>query len=172
LGAPTIYYGDEAGQVGFTDPDNRRTYPWGREDLDLITFHKDLIRLRREHDELRRGSIKPVAEDYNFLAYGRFHRKGQSLIAVNNNTHELIKELSVWELNIPKEGVMIRQLETGEEGYTTVPKEYPIHMGRITLTLPPQSAVILSYVGEEEAKKKADSSLPGRAKRFFQSRFS
>ena len=27
-GAPTLYYGDEAGQVGFTDPDNRRTYPW------------------------------------------------------------------------------------------------------------------------------------------------
>ena len=28
-GAPTIYYGDEAGLCGFTDPDNRRTYPWG-----------------------------------------------------------------------------------------------------------------------------------------------
>ena len=25
-GAPTIYYGDEAGLGGFTDPDNRRTY--------------------------------------------------------------------------------------------------------------------------------------------------
>ena len=28
-GAPTVYYGDEAGVCGFTDPDNRRTYPWG-----------------------------------------------------------------------------------------------------------------------------------------------
>ena len=26
-GAPTIYYGDEVGLCGFTDPDNRRTYP-------------------------------------------------------------------------------------------------------------------------------------------------
>lgn len=26
-GAPTVYYGDEAGVCGFTDPDNRRTYP-------------------------------------------------------------------------------------------------------------------------------------------------
>ena len=34
-GAPTIYYGDEAGLCGFTDPDNRRTYPWGREDREL-----------------------------------------------------------------------------------------------------------------------------------------
>ena len=31
-GAPTVYYADEAGQVGWTDPDNRRTYPWGHED--------------------------------------------------------------------------------------------------------------------------------------------
>ena len=38
-GAPTIYYGDEAGVCGFTDPDNRRTYPWGREDLQMIQFH-------------------------------------------------------------------------------------------------------------------------------------
>ena len=32
VGAPTVYYGDEAGVCGFTDPDNRRTYPWGKED--------------------------------------------------------------------------------------------------------------------------------------------
>ena len=38
-GAPTLYYGDEAGLCGFTDPDNRRTYPWGREDREMIRFH-------------------------------------------------------------------------------------------------------------------------------------
>ena len=42
-GAPTLYYGDEAGQVGFTDPDNRRTYPWGQEDQELIRFYKEMI---------------------------------------------------------------------------------------------------------------------------------
>ena len=57
-GAPTIYYGDEAGVCGFTDPDNRRTYPWGHEDQVLLSFHKDIIRLRRENEELRTGSLK------------------------------------------------------------------------------------------------------------------
>ncbi len=37
-GAPTLYYGDEAGVCGFTDPDNRRTYPWGREDREAFEF--------------------------------------------------------------------------------------------------------------------------------------
>lgn len=34
-GAPSVYYGDEAGMEGYADPFNRRTYPWGREDPDL-----------------------------------------------------------------------------------------------------------------------------------------
>ncbi len=37
-GMPSIYYGDEAGQSGGKDPDNRRTFPWGREDKDSPGF--------------------------------------------------------------------------------------------------------------------------------------
>ncbi|MDE7113555.1 MAG: alpha-glycosidase, partial [Acetatifactor sp.] len=80
IGAPTIYYGDEAGVCGFTDPDNRRTYPWGKEDKMMIQFHKDIIRLRRENDELRIGSIKYLGGDYNFLAYARFRGKNSCII--------------------------------------------------------------------------------------------
>ena len=63
-GAPTIYYGDEAGMCGWTDPDNRRSYPWGHENKDLIAFHRDLIRIRRENRVLKNGS-------YCFLDGGR-----------------------------------------------------------------------------------------------------
>ena len=45
-GAPTIYYGDEAGVCGWTDPDNRRTFPWGKEDLELTEFHRYLTGIR------------------------------------------------------------------------------------------------------------------------------
>ena len=55
-GAPTVYYADEAGQVGWTDPDNRRTYPWGKEDHSLIDLHRDLIFLRRSLPVLSDGS--------------------------------------------------------------------------------------------------------------------
>ena len=47
-GAPTVYYGDEAGVCGFTDPDNRRTYPWGHEDQMMIAFHRDMIKIHKE----------------------------------------------------------------------------------------------------------------------------
>ena len=57
-GAPTLYYGDEAGQVGFTDPDNRRTYPWGQEDQELIRFYKEMIAVHRRFPVLAMGSLK------------------------------------------------------------------------------------------------------------------
>lgn len=145
MGAPTIYYGDEAGVCGFTDPDNRRTYPWGHEDRELIAFHKDIIRLRRENDELRTGSLKYVDSNYNFLAYGRFHSKGQCLILVNNNDHNLEKEITVWEIGVPEEGKMETLLWTDENGYSLERREYEIKAGKIQIELPKTCAVILKY---------------------------
>ena len=150
MGAPTIYYGDEAGLCGFTDPDNRRTYPWGREDHQLIAFHKDIIRLRKEHDELRSGSIKYIDGDYNYLAYGRFHSKGQCVILVNNNNQSITKEVSVWELGISKTGKMKILLQTDENGYTMESREYEVKAGKIRIELPKTSATILKAVVDDE----------------------
>ncbi len=146
MGAPTIYYGDEAGLCGFTDPDNRRSYPWGREDHELIAFHKDIIRLRKENDELRSGSIKYVDADYNYLAYGRFHRKGQCAILINNNDHPITKEVSVWELGTPKVGKMKILLQSHEGGYTLNGAEYEIKAGKVKIELPKTSATILKNI--------------------------
>ncbi|MBQ6630808.1 MAG: glycoside hydrolase family 13 protein, partial [Romboutsia sp.] len=51
-GIPYIYYGDEAGLSGGTDPDNRRTYPWKNEDEDMIEFYKDSINTRKQYNAL------------------------------------------------------------------------------------------------------------------------
>lgn len=144
-GAPTIYYGDEAGVCGFTDPDNRRTYPWGHEDQELIDFHKAIIKIHKEHKEFLTGSIKYIESDYNVIGYGRFTRQGQSVILVNNNDHEITKEMSVWYLGIPKECTMKQLILTTAEGYTVEEKEYAVISGKVTVTLPATSAIILRY---------------------------
>lgn len=43
-GAPTIYYGDEAGQTGSKDPDDRRTYPWGTKTKTSLHTIKRLVK--------------------------------------------------------------------------------------------------------------------------------
>lgn len=145
IGAPTIYYGDEAGLCGFTDPDNRRTYPWGHEDKAMIAFHKDIIRIRRENPELRTGSLKYVESDYNYMAYARFSRKGQCIILINNNDHFITREIIVWEVGIPKKGKMVTLIQSNENGYMLDGASYDICMGKIKIELPKTSATILKF---------------------------
>ena len=57
-GAPSIYYGDEAGMEGHKDPFNRRTYPWGRENPELMRHFRRLGQMRKEIEALRLGDIR------------------------------------------------------------------------------------------------------------------
>ena len=148
-GAPTVYYGDEVGVCGFTDPDNRRTYPWGNEDQELLAFHKDIIRIHKENKELLTGSLKNMAADYNIIGYGRFTGKEACVILVNNNNYEITKELQVWYLNIPKECTMKQLILTTKDGYTIQPTEYQVTSGKVAITLPPTSAIVLKYARSE-----------------------
>lgn len=157
-GAPTIYYGDEAGVCGFTDPDNRRSYPWGHEDQDLISFHKEMIRIHKANPEILTGSLKYIDGDYNIIGYGRFNRKSVTVVIVNNNPHEVSREVSVWHLGVPKQSAMKCLMFTTDEGYSTEEKEYSIVAGKLSITLPKTSAIVLNYQ-RTELKKEFKKSL-------------
>lgn len=144
-GAPTLYYGDEAGVCGFTDPDNRRTYPWGHEDHDLIQFHRDMIRIHKENPELLTGSLKYIDQDYNVIGYGRFNRKEAVIVMVNNNDYEVKRKAPVWLLGIPRKCILTRLMLTTSEGYSVAKREYPIEDGFLGIVLPPTSAIVLKY---------------------------
>ncbi len=144
-GAPTIYYGDEAGVCGFTDPDNRRTYPWGHEDQELIAFHKEMIRIHKENPEILSGSLKYVDGAYNIVGYGRFNRKAATVVVVNNNDYEVTRSVAIWHLGIPKRSVVKRLMLTTSEGFTTQEEEYVVEAGKVKLTLPKTSAIVLHY---------------------------
>jgi alpha-glucosidase len=144
-GAPTIYYGDEAGVCGFTDPDNRRTYPWGHEDKALIEFHRDIINIHKTCPELRTGSIRELVADNNFIAYGRFNRTAATVVAVNNNDFMVTKEIEVWPLGIPREAIVSLLLKTDNSGYYTSNNPFTVSGGVLTLTLPARGAAILRY---------------------------
>ena len=78
-GAPCIYYGDEAGLTGGKDPDNRRTYPWGREDWDILGWTKALTRLRTAHDALQTGRFIPLYADGDVYAFARLIEGGRDV---------------------------------------------------------------------------------------------
>ena len=144
-GAPTIYYGDEAGLCGFTDPDNRRTYPWGREDKELIQFHKEMIAIHKKYTFLRTGSLKNLEKDYNFLSYGRFDQSGACVVVVNNREEALAKEISVWELGIPRDAILERVMLSDENGFTTEEANAKVCNGKVYLEMPKTSVMVFAY---------------------------
>ena len=147
-GAPTIYYGDEAGVVGFTDPDNRRTYPWGKEDQELLDFHRDIIRIHKRYDALKTGSLKFLGGDYQVMCYGRFNRRQQFIIIINNDYVEREMEWRVWPAGLERETRLERIMFTQPESYSLESVIYEVRNGRIKLSLPPNCAVILKNIGK------------------------
>ncbi|MCL2633454.1 MAG: glycoside hydrolase family 13 protein [Oscillospiraceae bacterium] len=70
-GIPCIYYADEAGQEGYKDPFNRRTYPWGRENMDLIHFTEELAKIRKSCRAFEKGELRIIEADENKVIFSR-----------------------------------------------------------------------------------------------------
>ncbi len=142
-GAPTIYYGDEAGLCGWTDPDNRRTYPWGNEDMELIAFHKDMIKIHKSYEALMRGSVQFVYGQHKVIAYGRFTDTEKFIVILNNNYEEVNLQLRVSNIGIPDGTVLTQLMLTTEEGYFLEPKRYEVFNNTLNINVSKISATIL-----------------------------
>ena len=143
-GAPTIYYGDEAGLVGWTDPDNRRCYPWGREDAELIALHRRLIALRKSHPVLRTGSVIPLGAGQGWISYARFDERECAVVVCNNGHEPRGLSLDVWKAEA-SDGTRFDQVfATCKNGHSIDIAEAGIVAdGRLRLQIAPQSAMIL-----------------------------
>lgn len=145
-GAPTIYYGDEAGVCGWTDPDNRRTYPWGNENKELIALHKEMIRIHKDYQAIKTGSILFLYGSYNVISYGRFDSKDRIVVALNNNDGAVTIKVPVWQIGVIDGTNMVRLIITTGEAYNVEAVMYHIEGGNITIDLPPFSAVVIKDI--------------------------
>ena len=146
VGAPTIYYGDEAGVCGFTDPDNRRTYPWGKEDQELLGFHKEMIRIHKEHPALRTGSLNILAWKENIFSFARFNQEEQIVVIINNRSELAEVTVPVWRAEVPVKGRMKRLMYSYEDGYTTAYEEYLVQDGEVVVNMDAYSALIIETI--------------------------
>ena len=127
-GSPTLYYGDEAGMEGFEDPMNRRTFPWGRENQELQSLFKALGALREARPSLRQGDIRYIGAEGAILVFERTLDGERTVIALNAGDTE-------WEIELPWETAFAKELLSFQHFWA--------RNGRIRLSLPPRSGVIL-----------------------------
>lgn len=168
-GAPTLYYGDEAGVCGWTDPDSRRTYPWGREDLELMEFHRYMAGIHKRLPALRKGAVKPLFAANQQIAYGRMWDRYQTVTVISNLPQLSAIEIPVWQLGITDEDIMGRPIITTEDGYNAGILFYHVKDGILKVRMPAYSGAVFAshpedfypvlpsrFVeeGEEEAREK------------------
>jgi len=89
-GMPCIYYGDEAGMYGMSDPFCRAAYPWGREDHELVSEFREAIMFRHANPALKDGSIQLEAIGGDVIRIVRT-LDGQKISLTVNRTGEKLK---------------------------------------------------------------------------------
>lgn len=83
-GVPLVYYGDETCLEGDVDPDNRRTFPWGKEDVNMITHFANLSDLRKTNDVFTSGKTVFLNAGDNGFAFLREFGNVKALVIASN----------------------------------------------------------------------------------------
>ncbi len=141
-GAPTLYYGDEVSVTGWTDPDNRRTYPWGKEDEVMLNFHKTAITMHKKYNVLKHGSLEFLYSNYGILCYARFDSEQKMVIVLNNNREEKTIEIPVWRAQIKKDAVLERILQTANESFSVDTAVFKVANGFLEVIVPAFSSSV------------------------------
>lgn len=146
MGAPTVYYGDEAGVCGWTDPDNRRTYPWGKEDKGLIDFHKEAIRIHKDYEALKTGSLIYLMNEKDLIGYGRFDDQDKIFALIYTGSEPRQVRVPVWRLEVTESEFMVSMIYSDSDGYDVRARIYEVKDGYVTVELGAEGAVIVKTV--------------------------
>ncbi|MEA1985901.1 MAG: alpha-amylase family glycosyl hydrolase [Candidatus Marinimicrobia bacterium] len=97
-GIPTIYYGDEIGMTGASDPDNRRMMRWDNienQNQNLKNKISKLTQLRNNHSALRYGDYIPLLVEKDILVYLRTDFSESILVIINYSENDRDIELEI-----------------------------------------------------------------------------
>jgi len=94
-GVPLIYYGDETGLKGGKEPDNRKSYPWEKENTQLIDFYQRIVDIRNSQNGLKKGDLNIYETDSNVFAFERNYENEKIIVLVNvSNEQKLIEDIN------------------------------------------------------------------------------
>jgi glycosidase len=141
-GAPSVYFGDEAGQTNSTSADQaylaRNTFPWDHQNTDLETYYRNLITLRTSHPALTDGSVSPlVLNDANHIvSYLRSDNSEKIAVILNNDLVQHKVTVTIPRLS---GGAVLKDAISG--------RTYKSSGGKVSVTLKRETAAILLASG-------------------------
>ena len=85
----SIFYGDEAGIEGLGNLANRKTYPWGEEDKDLVEFFTDIGKVRVNNKFLEQADLNVFKINRDYFMFERVSGEDKMLFAVNRTDNDV-----------------------------------------------------------------------------------
>ena len=79
----SIFYGDEVGLEGLGNLLNRRPFPWGKEDFELLEFFKQICNIKRDNDFLKTADFRLVKIDDSKIMYERYDKDNSILVVAS-----------------------------------------------------------------------------------------
>jgi neopullulanase len=149
-GVPQLYYGDELAMTGPDEPTTRKDFPGGfagdnrnaftregrtKEQQEVFDHIQQLTRLRRELEPLRRGRLINLHVAEQQYAYARKSPAGVVVVIFNNDSKPATTDFSVNQLALANGSFLVDRLSSAPQTQ--------VSNGRLRLTLPARSAVIL-----------------------------
>lgn len=89
-GVPCVYYGDEIAMQGYIDPLNRRTYPWGNEDEEMLNWYKKIGKIRRFYSAFDSGEFEELFSSDGAFVFVRKDDESELLVATNVGDGEFV----------------------------------------------------------------------------------
>ncbi len=130
-GVPSVFYGDEAGLDGYSDPFCRKCFPWGKEDKNIYNMYKNFIALKKSSKAFVLGDIEFVYGEGTALGYLRTTKDEAFLYIANSSSkHD-------WNLSLELGKYRIGKITNGVE-------DYACDFGRFNVNLPPLSYKIFT----------------------------
>ena len=99
-GVPCIYYGDEAGIEGYNDPFNRKTFPWGNEDTELIEWYKKISEIRTNNPIFKQGCYRCLLAKDGVFVFERFNNLEKITIGINRSETPFEIQLTNESINL------------------------------------------------------------------------
>ena len=131
-GVPLIYYGDEAGLTGGKDPDNRKSYPWGKENKHILEFYKKISAIRVGEEALKSGEIEFLENNNGILGYERILNSDRIIIVVNMMEKE--------------ENILIDNIDGDILDLLDKDKEYVVENRKINILIKAHEFIILKVL--------------------------
>ncbi|MYL34498.1 glycoside hydrolase family 13 protein [Pontibacillus yanchengensis] len=142
-GIPSLYYGDEAGVTGGKDPDNRKPFPWGREEKELVHWYTKIGQWRSNHAALRTGSFKPHALHEDVYAYERWVKNGVDEFGKKANNEHMLYLIN---RNYQEEIEVTLSIRKGRWQHMLDHRMFRTKKGKLTITLAPCESMLLRHI--------------------------